>query len=178
MNGVDLLRLILGVLLLFLGRKFFWMFVGIIGFVAGFTLAGNLLKDQPQWLILLIGIVVGVIGAGLAVLLQRVAIALAGFAAGAYLAIALVQNLNLNLGALSWLPWIIGGIIGAILLFVFFDWALIILSSASGAGMIVSALPLTSPLSIIVYIILLVLGILVQAGIRAREHKPEPVTPA
>ncbi len=177
MAGIDLLRLVLGVLLLTLGRKFFWLFVGIVGFIAGFTLAGSLLQGQPDWLILLIGVVVGVIGAGLAVFLQRLAVAVAGFLAGGYLALAAMNLLNVSLTGLTWLPFVIGGLIGAVLLFVFFDWALIILSSITGANLIVAALTLTSPLNIIVFIVLVIVGIAIQAGLMSREHRTVPVTP-
>jgi len=61
---------------------------------------------------------------------------------------------------------VIGGIIGAVLLLVLFDWALIVVSSLIGAHLIVyqSAIVLPQSGSIIVFIGLVVIGILVQAA--------------
>jgi len=177
MTGIDLLGLLLGIVLLILGRKFFWLFVGIIGFITGFTLASNLLRGQPDWLILLIGVVVGVIGAGLAVVLQRLAVAVAGFMAGGYLALALLQQLGTEVVGMNWLPFIIGGVVGAIFMFVFFDWGLIILSSIIGANLIVQALPVASPLNLVLLIVLVIVGIVLQAGLMSREHGRTPVAP-
>lgn len=178
MAGIDLLRLLLGVLLLVLGRKFFWLFVGIIGFITGYTLAGGLLQGQQEWLILLIGVVVGVIGAGLAVVLQRLAVALAGFMAGGSLALALFQRLGVETAGFNWLPFIIGGLIGAVLMFIFFDWALILLSSISGANLIVEAIHLAAPLNLVILLVLIVVGVLIQAGLMARERRTIPPAPA
>jgi hypothetical protein len=59
---------------------------------------------------------------------------------------------------------VIGGIVGAILLLVLFDWALIVVSSLIGAHLIQSAIVLPASGSTIVFIGLVVLGILVQAA--------------
>ncbi len=89
------ITLILGALLLVLGRKLFWLFVGALGFLAGMSLAQNYLGGQSENVVLIAGIVCGLLGVVLAIFLQRVAIAAAGFFAGGYF----VMNVA---GILSW----------------------------------------------------------------------------
>src|SRR3972149_5355253 len=133
-------RILAGGLLLVLGRKLFWLFVAILGFAAGLTAASRLFYVQPEWLQLVIGIAVGILGALLAYFLEKVAIAVAGFLGGAYIATSLAISLAGNIGpkgdVLNWVLFIVGGIVGAVLAVVLFDWALIILSSLVGALLI------------------------------------------
>ena len=74
---------LVGGLLLGLGRKLFWFFVAASGFVAGLYIADRVLSIRPEWLVLVIGLVLGVIGAIAAVFIQKIAIGVAGFLAGA-----------------------------------------------------------------------------------------------
>jgi hypothetical protein len=78
----------LGLILLVLGRKLFWLCVAVLGFFLGMAVAGALLVDQPMWVMLLMGLGAGLLGGLLAILAQRVAFATAGFYAGAYLALS------------------------------------------------------------------------------------------
>lgn len=171
---MELINIGLGILLLILGRKLFWLFVGVVGFIAGMNLAPQFMQGQPDWLILVIAIIAGVIGAVLAIVLQRLAIGLAGFLAGGYIAVGLLEMFGVQVGQLGWLPFVVGGIIGGILMFILFDWALIILSSFAGATLIIQSLTIAQPASTIVFIVLILVGILIQAGIMQRE----PATPA
>jgi len=70
------------------------------------------------------------------------------------------------------MPWpffIIGGILGAVATTVFFSWALIILSSLTGATMIVNALPLKPYASILVLAVLIFVGLSVQAVLMLKD---------
>lgn len=167
-----ILRIVVGVALLTLGRRLFWLFVAGIGFVAAITLATRLLHNQPEWLILVLALFVGLIGALLAVLLERLAIGVAGFLAGGYFALSLVEALGLRVGPVSWLPFLIGGVLGAVLVIALFDWALILLSSLTGASLIAQSLPLTPPIRILLFAIVLIIGIIIQASLMAGEQRP------
>ena len=80
------LTLALGIVLLLFGRRAFWIFVAVAGFIAGLTFATLYMHGQSELVILLIAIVAGVIGAVLAIMLEWLAILIAGFLAGGYLA--------------------------------------------------------------------------------------------
>lgn len=173
---MDWINLLVGGLLLVLGRKLFWLFVAASGFVAGVYVAARVLEVRPEWLVLVIGLVLGVVGAVAAILIQRIAIGLAGFLAGAYVALVAAAAFGLDKGLGFWVAVVVGGVIGAVLVAVVFDWALILLSSLVGASTIMEAVHLQNPYAWIGVLVLLVIGVLVQAGIKRGEGKPESGT--
>jgi hypothetical protein len=160
-----------------LGRKLFWLFVGAVGFVLGMALATRYLQGQPDWLLLVLALGVGLLGALLAVFVQRIAIGLAGFIGGGYILINLLNMLGWETGRFGWVVFIIGGIIGVVLIAVLFDWALIILSSLTGSGLIVETIELGSRIEVLVFVVLLILGIAVQGGLM-RRRRPRSAPPA
>lgn len=155
--------IILGAILLLVGRKFFWFFVGAVGFIAGVALVPLLLPGQPEWLFLLIALFAGLLGALIAIFLQGLAIWIVGFLAGGYLTLNFLNFINLQTGSLAWVPFVLGGIIGAALMIILFDWALIFLSSLTGASLIVQNAPLAAYNATWIFFALLIVGIGVQA---------------
>jgi hypothetical protein len=69
----------------------------------------------------------------------------------------------------SWLPFLIGGFIGALLLVVLFNWALIVLSSLAGANFILQGIRITALPAVGLFILLVVVGIVIQ-GILLRKR--------
>ena len=166
---LSLISIILGGALLIAGRKLFWLFVGAAGFVAGLQLATQFWQG-PELLAIVVGLVVGVIFALIAIFLQGVAIGVAGFLAGGYVLTALAGIIGLNQGAFSWLIYLAGGIIGVLLVIFLFDWALITLSSLAGASLVTQALPLTTGLAGVVFLALVIVGIVIQGTTMQREN--------
>lgn len=169
MSAVNVL---VGAALLFFGRRAFWLFVAGAGFVAGLSLANNILQG-PESVSVIIGIVIGLLAALLAVFVQRFAISLAGFLVGGYIALQVLPMLNLEGGWWTTvLAFIIGGVIGVILIGMFLDWALISLSSLAGAALITEVLNLSSGLGTVAFIVLVVIGVVFQAReLRPGKHK-------
>ncbi len=170
---MNVIRLVIGGLLLFLGRKLFWLFVAAVGFAAGWAVATNLLHVQPDWVALVLALVIGVAGALLAHFVSRVAIGLAGFLAGGFLALSLVGVLDLPADWWGWVAFFVGGILGAVLLGAAFDWALIGFSSLAGAVLAAGALELSSTGHLLVVVGLFVMGVIIQAVLRGGEHKKD-----
>jgi hypothetical protein len=164
--SVPIVGALIGVVVLFFGRKLFWLCVAAVGFLAGIELAPHLVNEPSPLLQLAVAIVLGLLGALLAFLLQKIAIAVVGFLAGGKLAGAIAAAFLVHYAHYSTIIFVVGGIIGAILLLVLFDWALIVVSSLIGAHLIVyqSAIVLPQSGSLIVFIGLAVIGILVQAA--------------
>ena len=75
--STQIVSLLVGIAVLLLGRKLFWLFVGAVGFVIGLGLAFQLLVEQPEWLILIAALVIGLAGAVLAIFAQKVAVVIA-----------------------------------------------------------------------------------------------------
>src|SRR6266446_8650500 len=83
---VPIIGLIIGAVILLFGRKLFWLFVAAVGFAAGVEFAPHLIHEPSPLLALTFALVLGFIGALLAIFLQKIAIAVVGFLAGGKLA--------------------------------------------------------------------------------------------
>ena len=166
---LGVISLVLGGALLIAGRKLFWLFVGAAGFIAGMQLATQFWQG-PEILAIIIGLVVGVVFALLAIFLQSVAIGVAGFLAGGYILTVLASMIGLDQGAFSWIIYLIGGIIGVLLVIFLFDWAIITLSSLAGASLITQALVLPSGIGGVIFLALVIVGIVIQGSTMQRER--------
>jgi hypothetical protein len=164
--------LLVGVLLLFLGRKLFWLFVAAIGFIVGAEIAAAAFPHQPGWE-LIGGLILGVVGALFAILVQKIAIGVGGFLAGGYFLMAALRAYETQSPQTQWISFLIGGIIGAVLMIFVFDWALIVFSSISGAHLITHAFFLNSSLAAVAFAVLFLIGVLVQARRLASPRRIE-----
>ena len=57
MNAISI---VVGALAILAGRKLYWFFVGVAGFVVGTTVAATYLAGRSDWLVLVVGLVAGV----------------------------------------------------------------------------------------------------------------------
>jgi len=162
--AVPLVGALIGIVVLLFGRKLFWLCVAAVGFLAGVELAPHLVNEPSTLLQLTVAIVLGLIGALLALLLQKIAIAVFGFLAGGKLAGAIAAAFFVHYAQYSTIIFVVGGLIGAILLLTLFDWALIVVSSLIGAHLIQNAIVLPPSGSTVVFLGLAVIGILIQAA--------------
>ena len=162
-------RLILGIALLMMGRRLYWLFLGGIGFVLGYDIAKQIIHGQPQSVIFVIAFCAGVAGALLAVFFQKVAVLVGGFVAGGYLLVELLKEYGGGTGHYHWLLFILGGLIGAVLMKVLFRWTLIVLSSLAGSGLIIGSFHFGPKLVRLLFIFLLIIGIAAQTGLLERE---------
>ena len=163
-SSVTIIGVLIGIAILFFGRKLFWLTVAAVGFAVGVEIAPLLVNESSSLLALLIALVLGVLGALLALFLQKIAIAVLGFFAGGKLATAIAAAFFVHYAQYSTIIFVIGGIIGAILLLAVFGWALIVVSSFIGAYLIQSAIVLPPTGSTLVFIGLAIVGIFVQAA--------------
>ena len=163
-SSVTIIGVLIGVVILFFGRKLFWLCVAAVGFAVGVKIAPLLVNESASLLALLIALIFGVLGALLALFLQKVAIAVLGFLAGGKLATAIAAAFFVQYAQYSTIIFVIGGIIGAILLLALFGWALIVVSSFIGAYLIQSAIVLPPTGSTLVFIGLAMVGIFGQAA--------------
>ena len=168
--SVPIASLLIGVIVLIAGRKLFWLCVAAVGFAAGVELAPHLLHEPTPVLQLIIALVIGFLGALVALFLQKLAIGIVGFAAGGRLAVGLGATFFVEYASYYWLTFLIGGIIGAILLVALFDWALVLLSSLIGAHLITSAIVLPQTGATILLIALTVIGVIIQASLLRRRR--------
>ena len=161
---IPILSALIGVVILFFGRKLFWLCVAAVGFAAGVEITPHFVNEPSALLALSVALVLGLIGALLAIFLQKIAIAVFGFLGGGKLAGAIAAAFFVEHAQYSGIIFVIGGIIGAILLLTLFDWALIVLSSLVGAHLIQHTIVLPPSGSTILFIGLAAVGVLVQAA--------------
>jgi hypothetical protein len=168
---MNWLNVIIGILLLFVGRRLFWLFVACVGFASGYHYAQQIWGLHSPVLILILSITAGAVGAIIAIFFQKTAIVVAGFAAGGHIVLSLSNQFAGLPAQLVWLPYIIGGIIGAIILLFVFDWALIILSTLTGATLIVQMVAFKPWVEIISFLALVIAGMVFQAKTMTAERR-------
>lgn len=164
-----LIRAVGGVVSLLFGRPLFWFFVALAGFLGGVSLGPTLFPQAEPLVTVIVGLVIGIVLAILAVFAQRIIIAIVGFLGIGAGLVGLVNILTTipSGSPLYWLVFVVGGIIGVVLASITFDWALIILSSLSGAialtQVVQQLLPLPGVLTAMVFIGFALVGIAFQA---------------
>lgn len=167
---IPILSVLIGAVILLFGRKLFWLWVAAVGFAAGVEIAPHLIRQPSPLLALTFALVLGFVGALLALFLQKLAIGIAGFLAGGKLALAIAAAFFVQLASYPGITFLVGGIVGALLLLIVFDWALIVLSSVVGAYLIQSALTLPPSGSTVLFVVLVAIGVVVQvAAMRGRR---------
>jgi len=167
----DILWAIGGIVLLAAGRKLYWLFVALVGFAAGFMLAGMFIKTDADWIKWLIAIGIGILGGILAVGLQKFAVGIAGFIAGGYGLVYFLQTIGVKIGDVTWPFFIGGGIVGAVLVVAMFEFALILLSSVAGSTMVSQTFNFTGWMVTAAFLLLVLVGILIQWATLRAEGK-------
>jgi len=154
-----------GVMLLVLGRRLFWVFLAGTGFLLGAWLSVEFLHQQPEAVRLGAAVVLGLAGVALAFMAQKVAVGIGGFLAGIILGQALAGVYPF--GGPPWLPPLVGGVVGIFLLAAVFNWALIAFSSLLGAAVITQNAAVAQPWPPVLFGLLLAVGLVVQT----RQYK-------
>ena len=166
-NSVFLL--LAGVLILLMGRQLFWLFVAALGAVVGGEVGMRWFADRGPWVELAAIVLGGIAGALIAIFLQTLAAAVAVFYAGGAVLQDAALRWHLVAPAYSALPFLVGGVIGAVLMLLFFNWALIILSSLYGALLVVQNSHLAGVSSPFLFPVLFAAGFLFQALLLRRS---------
>ena len=167
--GMQIVFFVVGLAVLTMGRKLFWLAVAAIGFVFGLALGMQLTNGQAGWLVLMVALLGGVIGAVLAIWLQKIAAGIAGFLLGGYLAVWLAEILNFGPNMWTWLIFIVGGIIGIILVLSLIEVALIGVTALIGAALMVQVFNLTLTIAGVLFIALVIVGIVIQTKTLAKD---------
>ena len=172
----PILNVILGIILLTVGKKLYWLLVAVVGFAIGLALATQYVQADPPWLIYVVALAAGILGAVFGIFVQRLAIALIGFLVGGFGASYVAGLINIS-EPFNWMAFIVGGIVGLLLVASVFDWALYILSSWAGATLITRAVTggigMNETLGLVVFFTLFVLGMVLQAGLFKEKPKPQ-----
>jgi hypothetical protein len=171
---LSLVQFITGGLLLGAGKKLYWFFVGICGAVCGLFVSEIFFHPVGWWERVLVAFGFGAAFALLALVLQRLMVSIAGFIAGGYIMVSLTETLKLSVVNWTWIVFMIGGIVGILLVQVVFDLALVLITSFGGASLITRTIGLEGVKGTILLLILVLVGIIIQFA-RNRSN-PQQVT--
>lgn len=159
------LLLVVGLAVLLAGRRLFWVFVAATGFMVGLRVGAVLLAGAAEWVVVAVAIALGLLGALLAVFFQWVAIALAGFVAGAQAALVAAELMGVTSDGWAWAAAVAGGVLAAALLLWLWDAILVVLSALVGAALLVQLTTLGPSGEALAFAGLFLAGVLVQMSL-------------
>lgn len=161
---LSIAQFITGGLLLGAGKKLYWFFVGICGAICGLLVSEMFFHPTGWWDRVFVAIGFGAAFAILALVLQRLMVSIAGFIAGGFIMVSLSETLQLSVVNWNWIVFIIGGIVGVLLVQVIFDLALVLITSFGGASLITRAIGLEGVKGTVLLLILVLVGIIIQSA--------------
>jgi hypothetical protein len=152
----------IGFLILLAGRPAYAIFTGGLGLLLGVFLSTHLYAVPSNWNILALPLLFAAFGALMAFIFKRWTVRVAGFFVGGFLA----TNLPIALGAtdvgVSWMLYVIVGVISVLFLFLLFDIALTLLSCLFGISLILQNLSFGALDNVTMFIVLMAFGLIAQ----------------
>jgi len=159
--GPAWLWVVTGVVLLFLGRHLYTALIGLLGFFFSYAASPDLVVLPSEYR-LIIAVIVGIFSAVLALLLRKFAVFLAGGMLGAGGAVWALSLVELPSDVLFWAALVLAAVLGAWVLHLVFETALVVVSSFIGALLVVAAAGLEGLPARIGVAALIVVGVVVQ----------------
>jgi hypothetical protein len=130
-----LILLVLGALTLFYGRKLFWIFAALVGFIFGLMVASQLALNVTDFIRIMIAIGVGVLCGIVAVYAEKLMILLVGFLGFGILGYLLINLFDFS-PSINWVVFLVTGSLGAVYITRHLEWIIIIISTLIGAIMV------------------------------------------
>jgi hypothetical protein len=172
---LNALLLVIGLILVLLGRKVYLISIGILGFLGGLYLFTSFIGAAHDWRSLLFALLFGTIGSLLAFALHKAAWLFGGFCGGGVLALYFNDATGFLRVDSPVVLFLIGGAAGALLFVLLLDWALIVVTTLTGAALITWQARLSGLAAPAVFAGLALAGLLIQGrGLRGdRRDKPQ-----
>jgi len=163
-----IVRGIIGGIILFMGRELNFLFAGGMAALIGFRLTPKLPPAWPEWSDYAFIVGLAVVAAAAVIANERAGYFISGFLAGGFV---LVEYFEPGVLTLPLVPFIVGGVIGALIIGVFTEWALIVVTSLIGAIYATTLFRLTPTAEILVAGGLFVIGALAQVLIMRSQKQ-------
>lgn len=158
----TMLNISIGFITLTTGRQLYWLYAGGVAFVSTLIVAPMYFSLPMGDNLFIISLGIGVIIGLLAALLGRVAATLTLFLVGGYLLNTLPRILGWDAGDITLAFVIIAGLVTVLLALAWFDFSLILLSSLTGASLIVQTINLSRFNTIVAYFGMVIFGMITQ----------------
>jgi hypothetical protein len=156
---MEVIRAIIGGVLLLLGRELNFFFAAAMAALIGLRLTPLLPAQWPAWSAYIFILGVALVAAAVSIRNEKVGYFLSGFLVGGYF---LVEYYEPGVLTLPLLPFLVGGAIGSILIGIFTQWALMIVSCLVGAYFLTGLFNLSAMAELLVGGGLVVIGALTQ----------------
>jgi hypothetical protein len=156
---MQILRGVIAGILLFLGRELNFLFAAAMAAFVGLRLTPLLPTQWPGWSDYAFMGVLAILAAAIALTNQRLGYFLSGFLAGGYF---LIEYYEPGVLTLPLLPFIVGGVIGSLIIGLFTEWALLVVSCLMGAYYVMNLFTLSPLAEILVGSGLFIIGALTQ----------------
>jgi hypothetical protein len=156
---MQVIRAVIGGVFLFLGRELNFFFAGSMAGLIGLRLTPLLPVHWPVWSHYVFILGVALAAALIVIRRDRIGYFLSGFLVGGYF---LVEYYEPGVLTLPLLPFLVGGVLGALILGIFTEWALMIVSCLVGAYYLTNMFVLSPTAEILVGSGLFIIGALTQ----------------
>ena len=165
---MNTIRGILGIALLFLGRELNFLFAGGMAALLAYRISPSLPAAWPQWADYAFVLGIGVVAAAATFINDRFGYALSGFFGGGYF---MAEYFAPGVATIPLLPFIVGSVVGAVIMGLFTEWALMIISSAVGAFFASELFTVSAELKMMISGGLFLAGALTQVIIRRMQQQ-------
>jgi hypothetical protein len=156
---MPVVRAVIAGVLLFLGRELNFLFAGAMAAFIGLRLTPLLPPKWAGWTDYAFMAVLALIAAVVTLRYERVGYFLSGFLAGGYF---LIEYYQPGVLTVPLIPFIVGGVVGSLIIGIFTEWALMIVSCLIGAYYVTNLFRLSPTAEILVGSGLFIIGALTQ----------------
>ena len=156
---MQILRGVIAGILLFLGREVNFLFAAATAAFIGLRLTPLLPPQWPWWSDYAFMAGLAIVAAAITLANDRVGYFLSGFLAGGYF---LMEYYQPNVLTFPILPFIVGGVLGALMIGFFTEWALVLVTCLIGAYYVTNLFRLSYTAQILVGSGLFLIGALTQ----------------
>lgn len=169
---MQVIRAVIGGIFLFLGRELNFFFAAAMAALIGLRLTPLLPQEWPDWgeYVFMLGL--AVVAAAIVIARERLGYFISGFLVGSYF---LVEYYEPGVLTLPLLPFLVGGVIGAIIIGIFTEWALMVVSCLVGAYFITNMFELSPTAETLVGAGLFIIGALTQVILRQMQSGDEEI---
>jgi lipid-A-disaccharide synthase-like uncharacterized protein len=140
----------------------FWLALGSLGFLVGWQLAAAFAVDLESVVFWIVSAAGGLLGVLFAILAQKLATGVSGFALGLLVMAKVLPLLPVEGQAWGALVLVLGGIAGSLLALGLFGVVVCVITAGIGAAMLVAAMPLESQPGLLLFAGLWLLGFVFQ----------------
>ena len=158
---------VLGAIFLFLGRELNFLFAGGVAALIGLRISPLLPATWPAWSHNVFLICLALICAAVPLINERVGYALSGFLAGGYF---LSEYFSPGTVGIPILPFLVGSVIGGIIMGFLAEWAMMIVSSLVGSFFVIDLFRLNPTAKMMVNGGLFLAGALTQVILRRMQQ--------